>query len=1300
MFGILDGKDEKPAPTKEAFRSQAQAMVNEQKLVNQAPRARMYPEFSTERADPVTVPSTIEDRATSFVQMLVGPQLGLLGVKWDEHGWNQSLDNLKRQWTEVPLWSNLVTLGMTAALAAPVAYSARYGAIGKSLNRGFKFVPDRAGILGKEGSAVNPTYWFKQFRTAEEEASMLRYMGILAPDARGTPKELAIGRVLAHKHLGKIDTFLKQQQDVAYTSEVLFHAKQLDPKLNVPDMVYETLPKDIKAQAEQQAMANGAMPADVTLIERAKWAFDKRFENKAFERMNDVTPQGQLTQSWKEEIDTHFGPDYYKKLGDLEMLGEKDPLFAQKYMRTVLMRADGKDRFPGLRHDPVSQPAIDGVVSYHESIQASMKETHFLPEDMPPIHIQATRAKGTRYEVHSLADLGNVNAALNVGPLKERKTDLDQVAELVKKGSLQAKDVSSIRMMATADDMLHHNYMIMRDVMKKREFKWNPFRSQGGGMEVTGAFGTPSKPSRASITPVARDNLVGYEIVPYDEMIKRYGGDPSLVPKHYVSGDSFFKNNRGGHSAMINMMKHPTLGDASMITKDIHGSDRLPFVPKFIADAFVGEAGIFAQSTNAIHGLEALGMIHKAAKTGLNPGSHGQNILGGIAFTSMAGLNLFSPRNQRLLKQTTDAFQAIHDTHMKVRARLGADAPLKVIQAEIRAELAMKGKSITHKRADGSKFTISYADLARDVPAQLYEAGSFDAVEGGEALNRAVGQRGATPGAKAVNTAFQYVRGRGKAAKTGVYSEVGVPVFGSLGELFDGMSKWYMGEDIIPKLALFVHHRANGLTEMAAASEVARRTPMYSTSGAWIKEGRKVLFPWASFPTEALRIIKNNIQDNPLRTLPWLYAVQIAQASLATMGAGEGNLDAVSQAKLQLPVWAQTPGTLMTASPTGSIGPHVLPGAATGAMLGAAVGGAMGGPLGAVAGGAAGVAANVGAPLLWESAFKKKDDAGTQLRGAVLNWLPHTAFMLRTDSPQYGAFDDGITASEGLRRLYDTLPAEPLAIFRPIIDLVTGESGFGEPTPGEGVLGAAGNFARGLLGFLAPPLIQKYGFKTTTPDVGLVEATAIKLGMPLPDPLRRAGITNISKLLVDLGTNKDPMTGLPGNPILDIFLNSGLGTLKSYPGVAERYFANEEMNSKSMAEVRNFHSRNLSFHIANGDDTMAGDLLRRVFMTFQQQYPDDPGKAVDMYGKWIKTKFDDIGRSKLLAHINKDELVEQMDASLEFAREGLNFARKTRIEALQNERMVRRLHEVQRKELKDGGAGLDPKVLQLISQQG
>jgi len=89
-----------------------------------------------------------------------------------------------------------------------------------------------------------------------------------------------------------------------------------------------------------------------------------------------------------------------------------------------------------------------------------------------------------------------------------------------------------------------------------------------------------------------------------------------------------------------------------------------------------------------------------------------------------------------------------------------------------------------------------------------------------------------------------------------------------------------------------------------------------------------------------------------------------------------------------------------------------------------------------------------------------------------------------------------------------------------------------------------------------------------------------------------------------------------------------------------------------------------------------------------------------MYGKWIKTKFDDIGRSKLLAHINKDELVEQMDASLEFAREGLNFARKTRIEALQNERMVRRLHEVQRKELKDGGAGLDPKVLQLMSQQG
>ncbi|KKK50494.1 hypothetical protein LCGC14_3124470, partial [marine sediment metagenome] len=207
------------------------------------------------------------------------------------------------------------------------------------------------------------------------------------------------------------------------------------------------------------------------------------------------------------------------------------------------------------------------------------------------------------------------------------------------------------------------------------------------------------------------------------------------------------------------------------------------------------------------------------------------------------------------------------------------------------------------------------------------------------------------------------------------------------------------------------------------------------------------------------------------------------------------------------------------------------------------------------------------------AAITTSEEHEGQMRGALMDFLPHSTFMLSNTSKDFGG---DLLPFKNLQGALEQMPAEPFAIVRPLLDLMVGETAYGAPV-GDGTLSdQAAKTMAGAIGFLAPPIVQKYMFKLTSPQVG--------------DP---TGITNISRGLVDTGNAVDPMTGLPGSFGNDFFLNN-VGVWKSYLATSEQQLSNESLTERHMGEIRTGLTRNLAFHLENGNEKQSVDILSRV----------------------------------------------------------------------------------------------------------
>lgn len=278
--------------------------------------------------------------------------------------------------------------------------------------------------------------------------------------------------------------------------------------------------------------------------------------------------------------------------------------------------------------------------------------------------------------------------------------------------------------------------------------------------------------------------------------------------------------------------------------------------------------------------LEIGTAILKTSKTAANPFTHFQNVIGNAVFMHMAGFNILKPENFQLSRKS---WLAVGDWH---KARKGGAAV-----ADIRDLGKLKSKL-------GKDIDIA-AELQNPLLTGehgILDVSSMEAVEGIPMLAKLASQaQDEQMFAKALIKGAQKVT-----SKTGI----------------EKMSEMYMAEDSAMKLAYFLHLRTEGLNPLAAANEVAKRMPMYGTVGSAIKRGRKVLFPWASFPTEATRILKNNMLDHPFRTASWMHAPNLVQAGMAqgpkAFGGQGMSYEEVEARKTQNPMYAQKLTSVVT----------------------------------------------------------------------------------------------------------------------------------------------------------------------------------------------------------------------------------------------------------------------------------------------------------------------------------------------------------------------------------------------------
>jgi hypothetical protein len=276
-----------------------------------------------------------------------------------------------------------------------------------------------------------------------------------------------------------------------------------------------------------------------------------------------------------------------------------------------------------------------------------------------------------------------------------------------------------------------------------------------------------------------------------------------------------------------------------------------------------------------------------------------------------------------------------------------------------------------------------------------------------------------------------------------------------------------------------------------------------------------------------------------------------------------------------------------------------------------------------------------------------------QMRGAMLDFLPHSTFMMTTNAPDFGG---NYAPWQDLPGLLEQMPAEPLAILKPMISAFTGETPYGEPAGDGTVLGGLSKTIAGMLGFLAPPILQKYGLKMSTPDVPL-------WGEP-------TGITNISRFLIDTGNAIDPMTGRPGSMTNDFWINN-FGVFKSYAATGAQQLANESKTEQHMYKIRKHLAKNLDYHLNKGNEMEIVQILTEIQGSFAEQYQHSPLVAQEKYTRYLKGISDRLGQHPKLRQWSQADIEDRLEKAGQWAGQERNRAREELLETLRKEYMLK-----------------------------
>lgn len=1026
---------------------------------------------------PTVQPISHETKSVvDFTNFVIGGEMSAIGMSLDATGVHWSLEALKQQWSETPLWMNLLnSTSLVGTVVFPLA------------------------------AAAHSTYKFGKLGQA---------LGTIAPEAE---------EILKFKSLGLLDENVTEVSSATlYKLRKLEHAKTK----------YAEMDAGIEALREGKPAQNP--------IQMASAMFDRRFANTYYKLTSSsevrTAYHTSLDKLWKNENlgqffmdmpDEEMGKDIVKSwFHDMNPtafpkveLSAKDAVWSER-MKTAMK----EHQLTMLEEGGITQETFDKVGTMHipatyateELKDMSSARTYIVPTE------RKLKAKKTGFLTEEVPEQRYVAMRVTRIPrldspnLLERKSDLPTVySKLVNDELITHPTQLTIRGLVE-DKLILNNLRFVRDVAVNAK-----------------------------------------HAVSYDTIMSKYISQGLPIPKDYISLNAL------PNSAVIERMIRK-IPDGSGI-KFLGPNGELPFIRKSVFDEIASETGMFAQTQHAADMLDVMTTIMKTSKTAFNIPTHLQNTGGNMVFLAQAGMNPLAPENINMMHDLGKTFNQVYELR---------HAAKDLSHKQFFSAENMKGINLGKMKINGRTFDLS-EELFDPVTQELIEDSAFDSAEGASHLTNLLGRlREDQTLTKA--TIKTYLKAKDIA-------QIGGKV-----KWMDAATKAYAAEDVIPKMAMYMKLRGEGLTRSAAVLEVGRRMPMYQTVGSSIGTARKFLFPWASFPTEALRITKNNLMDHPLKMLPWLHMPGIIQGLYHEVDP-DFNLGQTDLAKRMLPQYAQTPQTVVGRS--GVLGPAIagVSGAFTGAIAGTVMGGATGAAIGAAAGGIAGYA---GAKAL---SSKEQED---EIRGAVLNYVPHSSFFIKSNSPDTQTSD-----------FMDVVPAEPLSILRSILDVTTGKGSYGEEIASKGPVDTMSKVIAGMIGFLSPPIIQKYGFRTTTPDVSL---TSLIGGGGLGiDP------TNISQLQIDSGQWLDPRTNKPGNFTYSGLLNN-LGVIKSYVGSPAQMGANKMREDKYAEQVRSYLAKNLNYYTKNGNNDAAAAVLKDIMATFSMQHAGNGYEAQKKYSQWLE----------------------------------------------------------------------------------
>jgi hypothetical protein len=110
-----------------------------------------------------------------------------------------------------------------------------------------------------------------------------------------------------------------------------------------------------------------------------------------------------------------------------------------------------------------------------------------------------------------------------------------------------------------------------------------------------------------------------------------------------------------------------------------------------------------------------------------------------------------------------------------------------------------------------------------------------------------------------------------------------------------------------------------------------------------------------------------------------------------------------------------------------------------------------------------------------------------------------------------------------------------------------------------------------------------------------------------------------------------------------------------------------------MEQVRSTYIKNLNYHLQNGEDDRAMDILTKVQSTFARQYADNPRRGTEKYGEWLDRFTKSIGKHPKLRRWGKEELQDRFRAARKFAGDERGKARDDLMKTIRDQLIIQRL---------------------------